>query len=95
VPDTRRHTWTRAQTARLSMLTHLSPTFGLGMGRLDWPCLFASGHWVAIYPFFCPHRPVRTWGGHLRRPAGDALRHGGKTTQIMAKRKCLYASCSR
>jgi hypothetical protein len=48
-------------------LTHLSSTFGPGMGRPDRFCLFASGRWVAIYPFFCLRGRVRTRGGRLHR----------------------------
>jgi hypothetical protein len=36
-------------------------------------CLFGSGHWDAISSFFCPRGRVRTWGGRMGRPAGDAL----------------------
>jgi hypothetical protein len=61
------HEEARADTC--ADLTHLSSTFGPGMGRPDRFCLFASGRWVAIYPFFCLRGRVRTRGGRLRRPA--------------------------
>jgi hypothetical protein len=41
--------------------------------KLGQHCLFGSGRWVAVSPFFCPRGHVRTWGGRLGRPAGDAL----------------------
>jgi hypothetical protein len=40
--DTMRHARTRARTAPLSALTHLSPTFGPGMDRPDRVCPFVS-----------------------------------------------------
>jgi hypothetical protein len=58
---------TRARTARLFALTHLSPTFGPGMGRPDRACLFVSARWVTIYLFFYLRGRVRTQGGRLRR----------------------------
>jgi hypothetical protein len=51
-PDTRRHALTRAQTAHLSALTHLSPTFRPGMGRPDHVCSFVSARWGVFPPFF-------------------------------------------
>jgi hypothetical protein len=39
-------------------------------------CLFGSGRWVAVSPFFCLREHVRTRGGRLGRPAGEALRAG-------------------
>jgi hypothetical protein len=58
--DTRRYARTRAWTARLSALTHLSPTFGPGMDRPDHFCLFVSARWIVIYPFFYPCGRVQT-----------------------------------
>jgi hypothetical protein len=51
-PDTRRHARTRARTARLSALTHLSPTFGPEIGRPTRVCLFASARWGVFSLFF-------------------------------------------
>jgi hypothetical protein len=67
--DTKRYARTR--------LTHIAPTFGPGMDRPDLCCLFGSGRWDAIYPFFCPCGRFRTQADRLGRPAGDALRLGG------------------
>jgi hypothetical protein len=74
-PDTRRHARTRVRTARLSALTHLSPTFRPEMGRPDRVCPFASARWGVCSPFFCPRGRVRTRAGQMGWPAGDALIH--------------------
>jgi hypothetical protein len=51
----------------------LSPTFGLGIGRPDHPCLFVLARWVAIYLFFYPRGHVRMRGDCLHRTAEDTL----------------------
>jgi hypothetical protein len=81
-PNTRRHAWTRARTTRLSMLTHLSPTFGPGMGRPDRVCPFASARWSVFSPFFYPREHVQMHAGRMSRPARDTLR--GKTPRRCA-----------
>jgi hypothetical protein len=63
----------RERTRGLSGPTHFEPKSETGMGahgRLQ----TTLSVWVTpLDRVFCPRRRVRTQGGHLRRPTGDAL----------------------